>query len=166
MQAIKEKEYAEALAEVRFILKYTNEELVQKIPKVFWNHINDNYDKDYEVHIKLDMPLEEQNLKNDTKNLMAIIYRNYFCTPEEKKEYNDLLIQNQQKYDQELSEKYSYDNLFKNRKNGEQFEQNSVYQGPIEQETIKQNNMQMIEYKENIFKKIFNKIKSFFTRRK
>ena len=89
---------------------------------------------------------------------MAIIYRNYFCTPKEKAEYDKILLRNQQKYEEELKEKYSYENLFKDSK------PKTEKADEISQQEAN-NNLQMIEYRENIFKKLFNKIKNFFSRK-
>lgn len=110
------QEYSEALAEISYILKHTDKVLVQKIPNKFLKHIEENKDKNYIVKIDENVPLEEQKLKEKTKNLMALIYRNYFCTEEEKKQYDNLITENQKRYDEELRQKYNYDNLFKKEK--------------------------------------------------
>lgn len=142
MQNVKEKEISKALSEVDFILKYTDENLRKKVPQSFWDYIEENKDEEYQVTVDLNLPLENQNLREDTVNLMAIIYRNYFCTVDEKKEYDEILNQNEQKY----QEKYSYENLFKSNK--------------IEEEQIE--DVQMIEYKEEtVWIKIVNKFKLF-----
>ena len=65
MQETREKEYAEALAEVRFLLNYTDEELVRKIPKAFWKFLDENEDKEYKVTLTIDKPLEEQVVKEN-----------------------------------------------------------------------------------------------------
>ena len=146
MQKITEKEFARALSEIDFILKNTDENLQKKIPQSFWNYIEENKDEEYQVTIDMNIPLENQNIREDTINLMAIVYRNYFCTLDEKKEYDEILNQNEQKY----QENYSYENLFKSNKVEEQVQK--------EQQT---ENVQIIEYKEeNIFNRILNKIKS------
>ena len=43
----KEKEYMQALAEVSCILKYTDLELVKKIPSKFLEHIENKKDKNF-----------------------------------------------------------------------------------------------------------------------
>ena len=68
MQETREKEYAEALAEVRFLLNYTDEELVRKIPKAFWKFLDENEDKEYKVTLTIDKPLEEQVVKENNGN--------------------------------------------------------------------------------------------------
>jgi len=148
-------EFSKALVEVEYILKHTDENLTQNIPKSFFQFINENKDKEYQVAINENILLENQNIREDTKNLMAFIYRNYFCDLEEKKEYDKVLKQNQYKYDKELKEKYSYNNLFKS---------NTIQK---EEETQENIDMQIIEYKEeNIMQKIIKFIKKFFINKK
>lgn len=152
----KTNEFSKGLTEVEYILKHTDEKLTQNIPQSFFQFINENKDKEYELTINGDIPLENQDIREDTKNLMAFIYRNYFCNSEEKKEYDKVLNQNQYKYDEELKAKYSYDNLFKD--NTTQKEETE------EQENV---SIQTIEYKsESIFQKVFNKIKKLVSKLK
>lgn len=152
MQVVKQNEFSKGLSEIDYILKHTDRELLQRIPQSFWDFIEENKDIEYEVTININQPLEEQNLMEDTKNLMAFIYRNYICDGNEKQEYNELLNQNQRRYDEELSQKYSYDNIFKTNTK--------------EEEIVIEDN-QMIEYQEeSIFTKIMNKIKNFFSKLK
>ena len=113
----KEKiEYSRALTEVNFILKYTDLELVNKIPRKFLEYINENEDKEYKVNISVDSSLESQKISEKTKDFMALIYRNYFCTEEERIEFDEILKKNQEQYDRLLNEKYSYENLFRKNK--------------------------------------------------
>ena len=63
--------------------------------------------------------------------------------------------ENEIKYQSELREKYNPDNIFKNRNNLTQKE-----------ESIENKPVALIEYKENIFKKMINKILVFFKLRK
>ena len=70
---------------------------------------------------------------------------------------NELLNKNQRKFDEELSKKYSYENIFKN---------NNISKEENFQE-VQTENVQIIEYKEeSIFTKIMNKIRNFFTKLK
>ena len=76
---------------------------------------------------------------------------NYIANEQEKNEINNILAENEKKYEEELKEKYNPDNLFK--KKGQIVEDNK----------INQEYTQLIEYKEqNIFKKILSKIMKLF----
>lgn len=73
---------------------------------------------------------------------------NYLATEEERKEYSEILKNNEEQYQNFVSEKYSIENVFNKRKN-------SI--------NISQENSQLpIEYKETFFKSILNKIKKLF----
>lgn len=41
--------------------------------------------------------LEDMELLPETKGLLAMIYRNYWCTEEERKEYDRILMENDRK---------------------------------------------------------------------
>ena len=55
-------------------------------------------------------------LKDETYGLISMICYNYWCeTPEEKKEYLDLLNESEKEYQKHISEKYNLDKLFANK---------------------------------------------------
>ena len=94
MQVVKQNEFSKALSEIDYILKNTDRELLRRIPQSFWDFIEENKDIEYDVTININQPLEEQILMEDTKNLMAFVYRNYISSEDEKQEYNELLNKN------------------------------------------------------------------------
>lgn len=149
--------FKEGLTEVIDILKYMDKSYVEKIPKKFMQYMEENKSKTYIPNIDHTKSFEEAVLKEETKNILATIYLNYWCNPEEKEEYKRTLEENEKKYYQEMQEKYNPDNLFKNEIKNEK-----------KIETQKNNtvnniqNTEMIEYKESFFKKIFNRIRELF----
>lgn len=133
-------ELAKAYTEVYSILNYVDEYYVNKISSKFLEYIYNKKDNDYKPNIDMTIPLEEQNLLEDTVNMLAIIKYNYWCeNSEEKQELVDILHKNEEKYQEELHEKYKIEDVFKNPEKTE-----------------------LIVYKEPFFKKIVNKVKSFF----
>ena len=81
-----------------------------------------------------------------------MICYNYWCVTEKQKEqYLKRLSQNEQQYQKILNEKYNPDNIFENKKLD--FIENTTT--PTE----------ITEYKESIFKKLINKIKSIFSKK-
>lgn len=140
-----------AYSEVDEILSLMEEEYVNKIPSKVLEFIKREKLDDYSPNIKADIPLTEQNLKRDTMIMLAVLNLNYWCeSEEEKQEFLDELAKNE-KEREALEEKYNPDNIFKNKINNE--------------DTIKQNILPVEYKKENIFKKILNKISSFFKKR-
>ena len=88
------------------------------------------------------------NLKEETRGLLALMYENYWCPEEEKQDLQKKFYENEQKYQEELRQKYNPDNIFsKKNKNIIETEDNQT---------------QLIEYKETIFRRILNKIKALF----
>ena len=141
--------YACAYKEVIEILKYTKEEDVNKIPKyniLLWKT---NMKKDHKFKVDTNKSLEEQNLSNEAKAIIANIFKKYWAT-----DYQNKRIEEKERYDLEQAEKekfekYNPNELFKKQKE-------SITEEKIE-------DVSMVEYKEEtIFQKLINKIKTFF----
>lgn len=145
-------EYKESLRELNTILDYMGNEYIEKIPKKLVRFIKENMDTSYEDNINQSIPIDEQPLKNDTKILLSLIYRNYWCDEDKKKQLMEDDANKKREYEKEIYEKYNPDNIFKNR--------NKV----IEDIKINEDETKLIVPKETFFKKIINKIKSFFKR--
>lgn len=146
-------EYNEAVGEVLQILKYTEDNLVRKIPKKlieFWTEISKN---NSEFKIDPNKPIKEIEIKEKSKDLIGMIYRNYWCSPEERKEYDKILRENEEKFQEEARRKYNPDNIFKPIEETKKIEE-------IESRNSEANNANIVPYKENIFTKIIQKIKN------
>ncbi|MGN1271247.1 MAG: hypothetical protein ACI4UX_04695 [Clostridia bacterium] len=141
-----------AYAEVYEILSFMEQKYVDMIPLKLLELFKEEKEKEYKPNINPTIPLDEQNLQKKTLSILAMLNLNYWCEDEnEKKELIALYAENDKRKEEELREKYNPDNLFKKK---EQI---------VEDNEIKQENTQLIEYKEqNIFKKILNKIMNFF----
>lgn len=79
-------EFEQACAEMNFILKHFDPNDLKVIPKYFLNFFEENMDKSYEVKIQEDKPLYEQDLKEETKAFIKILYITYFSNNKEEKE--------------------------------------------------------------------------------
>lgn len=82
---------------------------------------------------------------------MSLIYRDYLCLPEKRKELIEIDREILQKEEEILREKYSIN--FESRKN--KINENNNLENAITKE------VRIIEYKEPIFKRIVNKILKF-----
>ena len=78
------EEYRQAFAEVYEIFKLMPQELLDKIPENFYQMIEEERDTLYNPNIK--EPIENQTLKNETVIILGLIYRDFLCSPEERKE--------------------------------------------------------------------------------
>ena len=141
-----------AYAEVVEILDNMSLEDRNKIPKKVYDFFIEKSSKDYIKHLNKNIALCKQDIREDTKEILAILLTNYWCKTENEK--NDLLKlfrENELKYQQELREKYNPDNIFKKCT-----QENTIEEKNIEKEFA------LVEYKESIFKKLINKIKNIF----
>lgn len=132
------KEFAEASAEINEIFKYLPKEEVEKIPSKLREFFKEVSSKDYVTNINPNMPLDKQQIKEKTKDIIALIYRNYWCSEEERKELDQKLIENDKKFEEELREKYNPDNIFKNNVTTTKKEESEVKEEKIEQSLVPQ----------------------------
>lgn len=109
-------EIKKAYSEIYEILQLLGSEFVDKIPNEFIEFIDKEKDNDYYPNIKKDIPLEEQNLLEDTINILAMLKLDYWCeNEEEKEELKSILMENECIYQEDLREKYNLDNIFKRK---------------------------------------------------
>lgn len=67
----------------------------------------------YRINLDYSKNINEQELLQDTKVIMSLIYRDYLCSEEER---NKLIAQDEKalsEYEEKIREKYNLDNLFK-----------------------------------------------------
>ena len=133
-----DKNYQKALKEVDEVLKYTDSNLLEKIPNKFINFIHENMDNSYIININPNVKLNEQILLPETENILTLIYLSYWATNEEKAEY----------YNNQKVKVKSYDEIFKNENVNN---------------TITNKELTIIK-KENIVTKFINWIKNIFTK--
>ena len=80
-------EYGEAAVEVLDILDNTNKADVDKIPKNFIKFLVDNASEDYKVNLDHSKLISEMNLKEKTKEILGVIYINWWCDKKDKENY-------------------------------------------------------------------------------
>lgn len=104
------------------IILHMDKELVKKIPEKFIKFVEQNKAEDYKTNIDYSKSINQQELQKGTRVILSIIYRDYLCSSEKKKE----LMQNDEeelkRIEQELREKYNPDNLFKRRNDNQEVE--------------------------------------------
>ena len=147
-----ENNLTKAYAEVLLILSYMEQKYADMIPKKLLELFNEEKDKNYQPNINPKISLAEQNLQRKTLALLAMLNLNYWCKDEnEKQEMLKMYSENDKKIEAEMRERYNPDNLFRKKEE------------PSENDENKQENTELIKYKkQNIFKKILNRIMKFF----
>ena len=145
--------YRNSFKEVYVILENTENKLLSKIPTNFMNFIKDNMNNDYETNIDPSVDIDKQKLLNETEAILSLIYRSYWATDEERKEFEVQdqkdFIENEEKKKEEYPVKDIYQ-IFEERKN-------------INKIAI-DNNLIVIK-KENFIKRFFKKILNIFQKR-
>lgn len=142
--------YRKAMSETLYYLKGIKDEDVNKIPKSFIAFLEENSLKDYECDFDYTKPLKELKLLDETRGIISLICLNYWCeTPEQKENFKKHLRDNEAKYQEELKKKYDINNIF-NKPEKNIAKDNNQNELPAKTE------------KENVFKKLFNKILKLF----
>lgn len=140
-----------AYKEVYTILQELNEEEYNKIPPEIIEAIRTNMNEEYEYELDEELELKEHQMLPETKAILFNLFRDYLATPEQKEKI--IRMQNEERQKNEIKKQKQYNTDVFESKQKENSKQN-------EQET-----KQLIEYKENIFKKILNKIIKCFTKK-
>lgn len=124
-------------------------ELFYKLPEELRKYIYINQDLLYNYDFNINLPLIYQVKSDKTKACISYLYLKYINSNLEEK---DILLkkyqQNEKIYQEKLREKYNPDHIFKNKKS---------------QEEINTEIVALVQKKEFIFRKLFNKIKSVFS---
>ncbi len=143
-----------AFAETYDIIKHSDISIQSKISPKFMNLLMSVKDKSYRVNIDYEKPLDEQ-IQHETKVVLGIIYRDYLCTLEKRQK----LIKNEtellERIEKEKSEKYSVDNLFKNRQNPLNIQQQQTNQSNEQNEIIEYKKEKWYEKIVKFFKNLF-----------
>lgn len=144
------KDYSRAYTEVYEVLKHIPKNDMKKIPNKFIEFLEENMEQEASFIYNEALPFEKQEISDDGKLILAIIYRDYWASDEERKNIIEKEIADTECEEILKSQKYSYENLF--RKN--------VYKD-IEDDNENSNiDKQVVEYHENIIMKLLRKIRS------
>lgn len=129
---------SEVYVDISIIIKMMPIEMKEKISKSFINFIEKNKSNNYVSNINPKIPIREQNIRKETKEMLGIIYRDYLCSNEE---HDELIKQEEQEikqYKEELRQKYNPNDIFKNKQKEYNYEKEKV-------------NVAMEEYKKETF---------------
>ncbi|MCM1190604.1 MAG: hypothetical protein NC541_15085 [bacterium] len=91
------EEFSKACVELMAILKLASREEMEKIPKKLLDFFEKNSDPYYVFTPGKGQEIKDMELLKETKGLLAMIYRSYWCTEEQRREYDRLLAENDRK---------------------------------------------------------------------
>lgn len=135
----------QAYSEVDEFLGLISDENRNKIPKKLIEFFKEEKDINYIKGINPNVPIKNQQLKEETLGIIALLNLQYFCEDEnEKKRLRAVYDKNEKTYQDHLQVKFNPDEIFKKK------------------EQHIEENVSIVEYKESIIKKLINKIKNIF----
>lgn len=140
--------YRDAFEEVYVILDYLDYDDYWKISQDFLDVIEKNRNKEHEFDIDWNVSLNEQKIMNETKAILFNLFHKNFATPQQKETIQKMWREEIQKEEEKKRKIYET----------EMFTQQNA---SIVKEEQKEN-IQLVEYKENIFKKFLKRLKEFF----
>ena len=146
-----EDNYAKAYKEIIEILKYVPKESVNKIPKEMRDMFEAEQLKIYNFQIDTEKPFEEQELLEETKAILANIFRDYWATDYQKARIIEKEKQDREEWEKQKREKFNSNDIFKNK-----------HQNIKVQENLNENynsNLPVEVKKQNIFQRLLGFIK-------
>ena len=151
-------QYANAYTEVLDILKYISKEDYEKIPKSKIKVFEENSNKNYHFTYDENKTLDEQNVSPLAKSIIAILFRDYWATKEQR-----YVIIKKQREAREEQEKQIRERIEQNRKIKEDDIKTIDVSTDLDLDyNYNQGTSLEIYRKDNILKKIIGKIKDFF----
>lgn len=151
-------QYANAYTEVLDILKYISKEDYEKIPKSKIKVFEENSNKNYNFTYDENKTLDEQNVSEITKVIIAILFRDYWAT----KEQRYIIIKKQQEIkDQKQKELMAKFEQNKNISEKDLKKVNVASDLDIDIDYARGTNLETYK-EENIFKRIISNIREIF----
>lgn len=133
-------------SQVWSILNLIGKEYIDKLPSELYQMIDINRDKSYLPSYELTVNINEQNISKQALAMITLFNIKYWSTEEERDSILKILNENEEKYQSDLEKMYDF-NFLK--------EENVKCDEPKE----------VMVYKENLFTKILNGIKSLFKKK-
>jgi len=150
-----ENNYPKAYKEVVEILKYVPKESIDKIPQTMIDTFNAKMDNTYSFSIDINKNFEDQELLEETKALLANIFRDYWATPYQKERIQAKERYDMEKIEEEKRAKYNND-IFKTK-------ENNKTENETEEGNTNSNNLPIEVKKERFYEKIINFFRKIFS---
>ena len=140
--------YTDAFTQVYVILNELDDEDYAKIPPEVVDAIRKNRNKEYEFEIDESVDLKDNNLLPEARALLFKIYRDYLASEGQRKKI--LKMQNEERRKRELKKQQQYNT--------------DVFAIKKQESELKatQQTTDLVSYKENIFKRIWDKLRGVF----
>ena len=141
----------QAYTEIDNFIELLDEYNRNKVPKKLREYFKKEKDNTYTKIIDPNISIKEQNLKEETLALIAMLNLQYWCEDEEEKQrLKKIYSDNEIKHQQKLREMYNPDDVFKTKNTEVKNELNNT-----------NDELAVIEYKESFLNRVISKIKRF-----
>ncbi len=147
------EEYSKSYTELLEILKYFSKSDLIKIPKNLIKRYIKDMDTNYSFKYNPELDLEKQNVSKLTQILIANLYIKYFADENEQENIKNKDLEELSQIEKNYQEQYNVETIFNKRK------EKSIIDGSFNNATDI-TSLAVVPNKENIFKRIFYKIKS------
>lgn len=134
--------------ELNQIITLLPKEEYSKIPQTIIDKINKKQDNSYITNINKIDDINQDKIMDETKQYLSYIFLNYLANEEEKEEYNIILKENEERYQNELKKKYDIEKVFEQRR-----------------KITTDNNLVIIQPEKTLIARILEKIKKIFQRK-
>ena len=109
--------YANAYKEVLIVLDNLIKEDYNKIPKEYIEFLTNNCNNEYKFKYDASKAFEEQELLDDTKYILFGLFEKFWATEKQKEKIKTFRNNYYNKLEQEKSEQYNLDDIFKKSNN-------------------------------------------------
>ena len=97
-----DEKYKYAFCEALYVIKNLNEDNKSKISPNFIDFLEENQIQNYTVDLPTDVIRHPEQLRKETRTLLALIYRDFFCTESEKEDLQKIWYENSQKSNEKV----------------------------------------------------------------
>lgn len=129
--------YEKALAEAFAVIMKLEFSDIQKIPDEFLNTLKNNMDQEYYTTLNIDEEYIDNNLSEDTKGILGLVYRDYLTDESERKELVEGEHKSEEEYQEVLRDMFQSDLVFKNNDTNEEKKEVKQEVRMIKQEELK-----------------------------
>ncbi len=123
----------QAMYEVNIILENTSDDIVKLIPEKILKIIKEKSKAETPFVFNKEESLENQNITDSTRGVLALLYRDYICSEDQKEKYNEYYKKATEELEKKKAEEFKVEDIFK-KKNQYQTEDTALI--PYKKETI------------------------------
>ncbi len=147
-----DQEIHEVAVEMNAIFDNMSEDILSKIPLKLRKLFKENASTTYNFKYDKTKSLNEQNIKDKTRGVIAFLYRDYICDENERNEYNEIYSKFLREEEEKKRTLYNPNDIFKkaNTKNTQKNENINL--------------TEMTNTKTNFIQKLFSSILNIFKR--